>query len=186
MNENDVIWRPAVLTPSLKLEHWGPGDWVDEPDRFEFEHEGFSCCGFRVWDWEGWEFDNLALGHWCGYILIPKEHPWYGRDVFKDYADMDVDVHGGLTHGKLDHPKEGGWWIGFDCAHSWDLVPSMINMKKKMIEDMKLTLPEKCHNSPIFMDSYKNFDYVVNEVKSLAEQAKRAGNRLMVGCDEKD
>ena len=44
-----------------------------------------------------------------GYIILDKSHPWFG----KDYADLDVEVHGGLTYG-----REGKF--GFDTAHAWD------------------------------------------------------------------
>jgi hypothetical protein len=33
-------------------------------------------------------------GHLCGYIGLPKAHPWHG----KDYDDIDAEVHGGLTY----------------------------------------------------------------------------------------
>lgn len=44
-----------------------------------------------------------ALGTLCGYIGVPKCHPWYGQQ----YSDLNVDVHGGLTygdHGTVGHP----------------------------------------------------------------------------------
>ena len=34
------------------------------------------------------------IGHRCGYIAIPKGHKLYG----KDYDEIDISVHGGLTY----------------------------------------------------------------------------------------
>ena len=100
-----------MLTKELKLQHWGPGEWVDEPDVFRFEHAGFSCWALRICAWDGPKQDYLALGHWCGYVMIPKDHPWHGMDFFK--PDLpDISVHGGITFCKFNDKNE--FWIGFD------------------------------------------------------------------------
>lgn len=51
-----------------------------------------------------------------GYVQIPQGHPWFGLD----YDDIDVEVHGGLTYGKVD---AAGHWIGFDTLHCGDIWP---------------------------------------------------------------
>lgn len=161
------------LTKELKLEHWGSGEWVDEPDNFEFEHEGFLCYGIRSACWDGLNHERVAFGHWCAYVKIPKDHPWFDIDIWgKDRPD--VEIHGGLTFGEM---FEGEFWIGFDCAHSHDIVPSLVQMKKKFREDMKQKYEKlniDIENSPVFMESYKNISFVMAEVRSLAEQAKKA------------
>ena len=52
-----------------------------------------------------------------GYLTFTKDHPLYG----KNYDDIDIDVHGGLTYSdetKADgHIKAEGWTIGFDTMH---------------------------------------------------------------------
>ncbi len=48
-----------------------------------------------------------------GYVKIPEGHPWHGRD----YDEIDVAVHGGLTYGN----RSG--WIGFDTLHGGDNWP---------------------------------------------------------------
>lgn len=50
-----------------------------------------------------------------GYIELPDNHPWldYLERERDGYAEIDVDVHGGITHGK-------GRIIGFDTAHWGD------------------------------------------------------------------
>jgi len=77
-------------------------------------HVGFQYC-VRI----------IPLGHRCGYVCIPKEHPWYSRQ--HDY--IDVRIHGGLTFSGYVTSKDldrrawpcEGYWVGFDCAHCFDL-----------------------------------------------------------------
>lgn len=127
---------------------WGDGPWTNEPDRVDFEHAGFACLILR----------HQSLGHFCGYVGVPETHPAYK----KDYDDVNVEVHGGLTYadvcgGHVCHvPKPGMpdnvWWLGFDCAHSCDLSPGMMRYG--------------FHES----DTYRTVGYVKNQVESLANQ----------------
>lgn len=55
-------------------------------------------------------------GHLCGYVVIPESNAIYG----KDYNNLDINVHGGLTFSGL---VDNEWLIGFDCAHLGDLIP---------------------------------------------------------------
>ena len=59
----------------------------------------------------GYEAEIIAhpMGHRCGYVTVPTGHPCEG----KDYNDINVSVHGGLTYGN-------GAMFGFDCAHLYD------------------------------------------------------------------
>lgn len=92
--------------------------WKTEPDRVEWidEATGLLCLMVRVPD----------FGSWCGYVGVPYEHPWYGRHYSKV---GDLDVHGGLTFSdrstdRVFHSEAANvWWLGFDCAHAFDLVP---------------------------------------------------------------
>jgi hypothetical protein len=65
-----------------------------------------------------------------GYVIIPKDHPFYGKNYDEiDNLMPDLDVHGGLT---LSHPTDdldwpelpknskGTWIVGFDTAHIYD------------------------------------------------------------------
>jgi len=72
----------------------------------EWEHEGLKCLIRR----------HNTLGHLCGYVVLPEGHYAYE----KDYDDIDVDVHGGLTYANME---DGKWVVGFDCAHLGDYVP---------------------------------------------------------------
>jgi len=119
-------------------------EWLDQPDKDEFEHAGLKCLILRH-----------EMGHLCGYVAVPKGHPCYGRDY--DHIPYDdlfpVEVHGGLTfsrEGNGDTWGKGYWWFGFDCAHAWDLIPYM---------------PFEQAGS-----TYKNFQYVRREAEALADQ----------------
>lgn len=68
--------------------------------------------------------NNKGWGN--GYACIPPGHPLHG----KDYNEIDVDIHGGLTFSdssnECDWPeipeecKKDHWIVGFDCAHYGD------------------------------------------------------------------
>jgi len=119
-------------------------EWLDEPHRDEFEHAGLKCLILR----------HSELGHLCGYVAVPRGHPCYGKDY--DHIPYDdlfpVEVHGGLTfsrEGNGDTWPKGYWWLGFDCAHAWDLVPYM----------------------PFGLNgTYRNFQYVRRTIEDLANQ----------------
>ena len=83
--------------------------------------------------YKGYEYVILSLySHPTAYILLDENHKWYG----KDYFDIPLEVHGGLTYGEKDL---GGfleysdkykcenltvirnkWVIGWDYAHYGD------------------------------------------------------------------
>lgn len=59
------------------------------------------------------------MGHHCGYVAVPPEHPEYGAD----YDSPAVTVHGGLTYGAAHLGVKSDltvWWFGYDCAHYGD------------------------------------------------------------------
>lgn len=147
------------------------GPWTDEPDRLEFEHQGYPCILARG-----------AMGSWCGYVAVAPGHPWHR----KEYGDIGVEVHGGLTYGQecqghVCHvPKPGEpddvWWLGFDCAHSGDIVPGMVLCEQMLDKADKEDgePPRPRIPNPYFAESYKNIAYVRAETERLAEQAKAA------------
>lgn len=70
----------------------------------------------------------IKCGWGNGYVVIPPNHPCHG----KDYDDIPVSVHGGLTYSVsisaenlsfdpcLDNSDIGSWLVGFDTAHAGD------------------------------------------------------------------
>lgn len=139
----------VLKTPGHTKEANLMSEWLDEPNREEFEHAGYRCLILR----------HHELGHLCGYVGVSKGHPCYGKDY--DHIPYDdlfpVEVHGGLTFSRVgdgDTWQKGFWWLGFDCAHAWDLVPYMLLHRE-------LESPDS---------TYKNFQYVRRETEDLASQ----------------
>jgi hypothetical protein len=124
---------------------WGKGPWEYEPDRFQWQYNRYPCLVVRA------PFGNL-----CGYVAVPRGHVAYG----KGYEKLSVNVHGGLTYsakcqGHICHTPAPGepddvWWLGFDCAHSRDLVPKLAHYGLDGV--------------------YRDMDYVKREVEILASQ----------------
>lgn len=134
-----------------------PGPWNLEPNRIAFEHAGFQCIILRA-----------PRGHLCGYVAVPPGHPWHERD----YRDIDVEVHGGLTfvsHCQGDpesgicHVAKPGepdnvWWVGFDCAHIDDISPGYFMQPDPTWDEA----------------TYKDVAWVRAETCRLADQAVQA------------
>jgi len=139
--QSDLGGRPDTgtgVTESEALEHkidragWPSGPWDSEPDRLDFIVAGFSCFVLR----------NLQ-GAWCGYVGVPESHPYFG----KDYNDVDVVVHHGLTYaGKCSPPichvpsaglPDNVWWLGFDCHHYLDFAPGMARYDRGIYRDIR-------------------------------------------------
>ena len=93
--------------------------------------------------------DNVIEHGWGnGYVAIPKSHPIFNK-LPKDYNEIDVDIHGGLTFGEeatfidgeitpiignviIDKPY---FVIGFDTVHFGDNMYKWT--KEKVIEETK-------------------------------------------------
>ena len=88
---------------------------------------------------------NKHIKNLCGYVVLTKDNKFYG----KDYDDIPVQVHGGLT---FSSEVNGEWLIGFDCAHHGDITPG-------------------CgYEGLSYMGTYKDMNFVKSECESLAEQ----------------
>lgn len=139
---------------------WKRGPWDNEPDKAQWPDPTTSLPCLIV---------RGPSGALCGYVGVDESHPLYKVD----YDNVDVEVHGGLTFASLcadtdDESKhichvpgpgepDHVWWLGFDCAHAWDLRPGY-ERRWRMGDEV-----------------YRDFEYVKAEVTSLASQlhAKR-------------
>jgi hypothetical protein len=70
------------------------------------------------------EINRTVMGHYCAYVSLPNNHP----DVGREYDDIDIAVHGGLTFG--DENK-----FGIDFAHLHDFVPHQGAMHPELFVD---------------------------------------------------
>jgi hypothetical protein len=88
-----------------------------------FEQCAKDAAGTIYADWEDGEFRCLVMrgpSSLCGYVGVKPGHVIFG----KEYDDIPVDVHGGLTFSRLgdkdDNWPKGYYWIGWDYGHSGD------------------------------------------------------------------
>jgi hypothetical protein len=101
-----------------------------------------------------------AIGALCGYVGLPPGHPSYGVH----YDSVGAAAHEGLTFsgestGHICYQGESQspgptWWLGFDCAHYYDLSP----------------LLRSCGGE------YRDLAWVKAETEHLARQLTRASN----------
>lgn len=139
---------------------WGAGPWQVEPDRVEWERDGFACMVIR----------HFRYGNLNGYAGVPFDHKLWGRD----YVGFDIDVHGGLSFSGQDPdnaPEGPLWWFGFDCGHFMDLKPGLEATIRRItpdgFPDLGIEIPDP------FKPWYKPLAYVRAEVESLREQLAR-------------
>lgn len=129
----------------IKLQLFGPGEWMEEPDELDFQYLGFDC-----------RLRRNQMGSWCGYVKVPEDHVYHG----KTWDDLDIGVHGGIT---FCEKLEDGYWIGFDCAHCYDISPVLDKAFGNCFADVV----------------YRNMDYCMNECKKMVDQLKeRYGKRI--------
>lgn len=108
----------------------------------------------------------------CGYVRVPPTHPWHG----KDYNDVDVSVHGGLTFGSLEpcveHEDGQGWWFGFDCGHFNDLhYDPNVDVNDPSLDSASREVIQFYQEHPIALDChYWTEAEVAAECERLAEQ----------------
>lgn len=93
-------------------------------------------------------FRNKHMKNLCGYVILTSDNKFYNVD----YNDIPVNVHGGLTFSNF---YDGEYMIGFDCAHSGDLLPGLSSLVNSLL-----------HSDEV----YRDMEYVKSECESLAEQ----------------
>jgi hypothetical protein len=129
------------------------------------EHAGFQ-----------WEVTKNGLGYRCGYVRLPKGHPWHGKD-YDDEPLYDIEVHGGLTFAAADTDcgkggEDKAWWLGFDCAHLGDAAdPTLMDERQRAVHVRIYSSLGPGYRSH---DTIKPTVYVAAECRSLCEQAAAA------------
>lgn len=151
---------------------WDRGEWDNEPDKVQWQDKatGLPCLMVRG-----------PSGALCGYVGVPEGHPYFEKE-YNDELLYDLRVHGGgLTfsdhciennkeHGICHVPAPGEpdhvWWLGFDCAHAFDLSPATIAILRKYQKEKWVKAFQG--------DVYRNLQYVKNECRKLARQLAAA------------
>jgi len=156
MTQEKSNLQPVHDSYKINRNGWPQGPWDAEPeDKLNFIYKNLDCMIVRN-----------SLGSWCGYVGVNNTHPLYGLNYSS--IEQDLNVHGGLTYsdkctGSVCHTPEPGrtddiWWLGFDCAHSGDLVPKFSLFRHQLGE------------SRFYDEAYRTKEYVIAEVKKLADQ----------------
>jgi hypothetical protein len=89
----------------------------------DFKYKGFECTVIQYLSNESNAARTFLEGMsnndnwWCSYVVLPENHTMKNRN----YNDVKVDCHGGLTYAGKFHIKKsknfGKWAIGCDFAH---------------------------------------------------------------------
>lgn len=180
---------------------WGAGPWQEEYDKLQWVDEatGLDCLAVR----------QVDFGHLCGYVGVPTGHPVYGLglDAIEGALVPDgsgggepLDVHGGITAatacragpecGNVCHvPRPGRpddiTWVGFDCAHAWDVRPAEDAMFRRLGATGERILALRSLGSlrgP--RTEYRTLAYVMAECRRLAAQLARLGAADDEGTEE--
>lgn len=143
--------------------------WETEPNSKKWidRETGLTCLIQRA----------PQMKHLCGYVRIPTDSGLcrrlaryskipsvrIGRKTYFKFATghrslRQISIHGGVTWAGRKHGQRG-FWIGFDCAHYFDLVPEFLRMGIKASSFANNT-------------TYRNFEYVESCCEVLAKQLK--------------
>ena len=94
----------------------------------EFEHAGYKCV-----------VALMSMGHRCGYVGIPKEHPLYGKG-YDDYLEIKKSDIG-------DREVSGAFPLLFACLDKDERV--------------RIEAYFQCHGGITFADGGENSDYPI-------------------------
>jgi hypothetical protein len=173
-NEIENLEEIHQVTSDIKLKYLGYGEWIEEPDLIKFKYKGYECRITRCIKKEPFAKEESYFGgHLCGYVKIPKGS-FYSNVVH--YDEVKVECHGGLTYGEQE---EDGLWVGFDCAHLYDLVPSKTLFSKLMnLATIKLEFPKEFSNIDLVNPKYRNIEYVKSEILGIVDQLMEAEKKV--------
>src|ERR1700743_1307542 len=152
-------------TSEEKIKWMGYGEWVEEPDVIDFEYLGYHALVYRILKREPIANKEIYFGGYlCGYVQIHNTHPCYRKE------EIDIDCHGEITFNQA-HEEH---WIGFDCSHTVDYIPTVGYMRKTCPEwkaiNEAFPLPGGYEKYEMFNPSYKNVSYCIEECKEMINQ----------------
>lgn len=139
------------------------------------QNQNLLACGtYRGYDWR---VQHNRAGFRCGYVRIPRKHPWW----HVDYQQLNsvIEVHGGITFAEKGLPGRVPnfsyrWWIGFDCAHAYDAPdPELIPLHVRKAWDMLAEMTGTPNMFDVFSKGnvVRTQEYVEDECIQLIQQA---------------
>lgn len=124
--------------------------WEYEQDFFQDTYSGYRYIISR----------SDAIGVLCGYVEL-KTKKWQKIAERIGYSGMNeiVFTHGGVTY--VGYIRGNSIWVGFDCGHSFDLIPNMVNERYESLF---------AHTS--YKPTYRDLRYVRKVCKDMIKQIK--------------
>ena len=163
-NDYKITREEHHWTSEEKIKWLGYGEWVEEADTIVFEYLGCEACVHRIIKREPYAKEEAYfVGHLCGYVRIPEDHPFFKS------KDLDIETHYGLTFNEA-HEEH---WVGFDCGHSCDLIPSMEFFNKKRQAEGEFEpfpIPKEFEHFALFHPTYKNMQFCIDECVHIIDQ----------------
>lgn len=143
-----------------RLEMWGEGPWIDEPDVVPVEA---AYPGLIV---------RNPGGSLCAYLRLPVAHTLSRGEGISQYSS--IPVHGEVTYTALDHdplgrPDPGSFWLGWDYAHAFDWVPLLAQFATAITSAPEYTAKRQAYGVE---DTYWTVDMVRVEVVCAAALLK--------------
>lgn len=133
-----------------------------------FTYKGYKCCVLFQ-----------ALGHRCGYVLVPRYHKVYGH-LYSDTICFNIKCHGGLTYSShsLLERESPSWWIGFDCAHAGDIPDRESQMRYfgNAAQDSYFNMLNFMTGNDTGFGTVKNLDFCIQECKNIVDQLEEIEN----------
>lgn len=159
-NKITIKKEKATYDREFKLKFLGEGEWVEELDTFIFEYKEFTAIVKRNILKEPYSKELAYFGgHLCGYVQIPESHPLFGKEEELN----ELDCYGGVTFNEVGPPH----LIGFDCAHSFDYVPTMQKLNESGIKGLN---SEIYKNYPQLKPTYKNMGFCISKCMEIIDQ----------------
>lgn len=193
--------QPSVrefINPEIDKSGWGPGPWMNEPDKIHWIDPDTDLDVLMV--------RHQEAGHWCGYVGVTEGHPFFGRnysecsatppcgDTYCQHSSESLmSVHGGITYSRFCNDEAENpasaichvpfpgrpdrvWWLGFDLAHHMDLSPARAMRDRKRYEEAVARGNRR--DAEIWDPSidqgntYRDRAYVEVEARELAKQLR--------------
>ena len=129
-----------------------------------FTYKNYKCCVLFQ-----------SLGFRCGYVLVPRWHKLYGQ-LYSNKDCEAIKCHGGLTYSshELMGQTSPSWWIGFDCAHTGDILDKESQMRyfgNNNQNNFFNMLNFMTGNNTGF-GTVKNLDFCIEECKNIVDQLR--------------
>jgi hypothetical protein len=173
-NKNYTIKEEIFLfTCDQKLSNCGYGEWIEECDKITFDYLGHECMVHRVFHTDFINQNIYFGGHLCGYVKVPENHVFHTKETIGNI--QKIHCHGGVTYNdnnlslmhSIDH------WIGFDCAHSSDIIPSCHSSKKQQFrcfEKIYRDIHSLVNLKRFPVPTYKNIFFCIQECLNIVDQ----------------